>query len=169
MKNLKNKCIVFAVLSLTMSCQSLKVFRIDNFDDLHVITTQANRVIQKCIFLEAEAENKWRHQYVMYLLDERNEAIEVLQSTHMDKVSCSSQMNEIEKVLKHERVVKVCVRDKLMKLETTDSKRASVLFGPFGSHNVVYNPLTFDSICNSKKCVGDNSAWVKTCPGFVKH
>lgn len=169
MKNLKNKCFIFAVLTLTIGCQSLRVFQIDNFDDLHVITTNANRVNQKCVFLDAEAENKWRHQYVMYLLDDRNQAIEVLQSTHMDKDSCLSQVNEVQKVLKHDRTVKVCVRDKLVKLETSDSKRDSVLFGPLGSHSVAFNPLTFDTICNSKKCVGDNAAWVKTCPGFAKH
>ena len=169
MKNLKNKFITFAVLPLTIGCQSLRVFQIDNFDDLHVITTKVNRVNQKCVFLDAEAENKWRHQYVMYLLDDKNQVVEVLQSTHMDKDSCYSQMNEIQKVLKKDSVARVCARDNLKQREISDSPGDLISFGSLGSHKVSYKPLTFDSICNSKKCVGDNSAWIKTCPGFVKH
>jgi hypothetical protein len=141
----------------------------NEFEDLYVVTTKANRVRQKCVFLDAEAENKWRYQYVMYLLDGKNKVIEVLQSTHLDKGSCYSQINEIEGLLQKDLSVRVCIRNHLEKMDSADEQRDLVSFDSLGNHQVAYKPLTLDSICNSKKCVGDNSAWVKTCPGFVKH
>lgn len=169
MKNLKSSFFLFALTTLLFACQSKEVFRMENFEDLHVINTKSNRVRQKCLFLDAEEENKWRHQYMMYLLDNKNQVIEVMQSLHMDKESCYSQVDEIENILKKDPMIRICVRDELKKTETFAKQNDLISFDSLGSYHVAYEPLTLDSICNSKKCIGDNSAWVKTCPGFNKH
>lgn len=168
MKNLKNSFILSLIGPLIFGCQTSRVFQMENFEDLHVITTQSERLRQQCVYLNAEAENKWRHQYSMYILDNKNQVLEVMQSTHMDKDSCYSQMQEVEKLLKRDPVVKVCVRDKLERVDAANIQNELISFGSLGSHQPSYKPLTLDSICNSKKCIGDNSAWIQTCPGFVK-
>lgn len=174
MRRLKIKFPVFLLWIFSAGCQSAPVFNLKTFhtkaDDLHVIVVDSDRVQQKCLFFDAEAENNWRHQYLMYILTNKSEGIEVMQSTNQDKETCEAQVGAIEKMLKSEPQVKLCVRGEL-KASPQDSKVQSgpILFGRLGNHKVSYEPLTLDSVCTSKKCTGDNSAWVNTCPGFVKH
>jgi hypothetical protein len=105
----------------------------------------------------------------MYVLNDKNEVIEIMQATNQDKDSCYSQMSKIEKILQSELEVRVCARDKLQKSFNNPKNQGELVkFGLLGDHRVAYEALTFDTICNSKKCVGDNSAWVDTCPGFSK-
>lgn len=178
MQNLKNNIILIALLYFFVSaCQSASVFNLKTFpatannpNDLHIISVNSDRVRQKCIFLNAEAENNWRHQYVMYILSDKDGILKIMQATHMDKDSCNSQMHAIERILKSEPQVKMCVRDELRKADrSSDSKSELISFSPFGSHKVTYESMTFDTICNSKKCFGNNDMWVNTCPGFQKH
>lgn len=173
MKTLKNSLLLFLLSSLISACQFTRVFRIETFPDpkgdLHIIQVNSNRVQQKCLFFDAEAENKWRHQYLMYILGEKKEAFEIMQSTNQDKDTCEAQVKAIEKILKAESQVKICVRDQLRRSPVPDDQKELISFGLLGRHKVTQEGLTFDTICNSKKCVGDNGAWVDTCPGFVKH
>jgi len=88
----------------------------------------------------------------------------------LDKDSCDSQFQEVEKLLQSESKVKVCARDELKKgLQNSEGQKEWIQFGSLGKHQVGYDPLTLESICNSKKCFSNNEVWVNTCPGFVKH
>lgn len=174
MQLLKSNSMVILLCFFITGCQSAPIFNLKTFhtksDDLHVIFVNSDRVQQKCLFLNAEAENNWRHQYLMYILNDKNEAFEIMQSTNQDKDTCEAQVNEIEKIRKSEPQVKLCIRDELKTIsQTSGVQNDYVRFGRLGDHKVSYEPLTLDSICNSKKCVSSNSVWVNTCPGFVKH
>ncbi len=173
MRRLKNRFIVLSLYLFIAGCQSAPVFNIETFhtkaDDLHVIQVSSNRVRQNCLFFNAEAENNWRHQYFMYILNDKNEVLEIMQSTHQDKDTCSSQEHRIEKILQSGSQVKICARDELKNVQNTQEQKALIQFGPLGRHKVNYEALTLDTICNSKKCLSNNEAWVNTCPGFVKH
>jgi hypothetical protein len=176
MRNLKDSSVLLSLCFLISACQSTKDFKLTTFhesgqsaaDDLHVIQVNSNRVRQKCLFFNAEAENNWRHQYFMYILNDKNEVLEIMASTNQDRETCHSQMHEIEKILQSEPQVRVCVRDELEKITQYSDQNGFVQFGSLGTHKIIYGSLTFDSICSSKKCVSRNSVYVDTCPGFVK-
>lgn len=172
MQNLKNNFWLLFVISLISACQSQPTFRIESFRDsneeLDIIRVSSQRVKQKCLFLNAEGDNNWRHQYLMYLLNEKNEVMEIMASTHMDSESCHVQLNMIEKILNTESSVKICARNGIKRKSLFGNQKELISFGSLGQHSITQDGLTFDTICNSKKCVGDNSAWVKTCPGFPK-
>jgi hypothetical protein len=78
MPRLKSSSIMLLMSLFITGCQSAPIFKIETFhtnvDDLHVIQVRSERIIQKCLFLNAEAENNWRHQYFMYVLNDKNEA-----------------------------------------------------------------------------------------------
>lgn len=176
MQNLKSNLLLFLCFYIS-ACQSAEVFHLktfpaapkSNLNDLHIIHVNSDRVLQKCLFFNAEAENNWRHQYLMYILTDRNEVLEIMQSTNQDKNACYSQVHKIEKILHSESQVKICVRDELKRnIEDSGSQNDSIQFGSLGSHKITYDALTFDSICNSKKCLNHNEMWINTCPGFVK-
>lgn len=172
MQNLKNSLFLFLLGSLISGCQSTKAFRLETYPDpkgdLHIIHANSNRVQQKCLFMNAEGDNSWRHQYLMYVLSDKHEVLEIMDSTHIDGDSCHSKFHAVEKLLETEPQVKICVRDELRKIQVCDAQKALISFGSLGKYKLTQEGLTFDTICNSKKCVGDNSAWVDTCPGFVK-
>lgn len=175
MRHLKNNSRFLLLLCFFIAgCQSTPAFEIETFhtkaDDLHVVRVRSDRVRQNCIFLNAEAENNWRHQYFMYILNDKNEVLEIMQSTNQDKDTCQAQVNAIEKIIKSEPQVKLCARGEL-KTNPPNPKMQSGLirFGKLGNYRTSYESLTFDSACNSKKCVSNNSVWVNTCPGFIKH
>jgi hypothetical protein len=174
MLHLKSSSILLSMCLFTAGCQSTPVFNIETFhtkvNDLHVIQVRADRIQQKCLFLNAEAENSWRHQYFMYILNDKNEVLEIMESTNQDRDTCHSQAQKIDKILRPASHVKICVRDELKKnVQEPSSENTPIQFGSLGKHNVNYEALTFDSICNSKKCLSNNEVWVNTCPGFVKH
>lgn len=174
MRHLKGSSIILSLLFFIAGCQSAQVFNINTFhtngEDLHVISVNSDRVRQKCLFFNAEAENNWRHQYFLYILNDKNEVLEFMQSTNQDKTTCESQVNRIEKILQSEPQVRLCVRSELKKKpQSSEIQNEVIHFGSLGDHGVSYESLTLDSICNSKKCVSNNSVWVNTCPGFVKH
>lgn len=176
MKNLKSKLFYSYLIFLIVGCQTVQTFDIQTFHDkdatgdLHVISVKSDRVKQKCLFFNAEAENNWRHQYLMYLLNDKNEVLEIMQPTHQDRESCYSQINKVERILKSESVVRLCVREELRK-KTEDPKDLieMVQFGSLGDHKIIYESQTLDSVCNSKKCESNNEVFTSTCPGFVKH
>ncbi len=174
MAHLKSSSIVSVMCLFIIGCQSTRIFNIETFhtkvNDLHFIQVRADRVQQKCLYLNAEAENNWRHQYFMYVLNDKNEVFEIMESTNQDKDTCYTQAQKIDKILRSESKVKICVRDELKRsIQDPTGQNAPIQFGPLGKHKVTYEALTFDSICNSKKCVSNNSVWVNTCPGFVKN
>ena len=174
MRHLKSNSMVLLLCVLVAGCQSAPIFNLKTFhtngDDLHVIFVNSDRVQQKCLFFDAEAENNWRHQYLMYILSDKNEALEIMQSTNQDKDTCKAQVKAVEKILQSEPQVKLCVRGEL-KPSPQDPKiqNKPIQFGRLGDHKISYESLTLDSICNSRKCFSNNSVWVNTCPGFVKH
>lgn len=170
MLNLKNSLLLTTFLYL--SCVTRAPFEISSSlnqktsEDFHVVKVSANHIRQECVFLDAEDENKWRHQYMMYILNDQNEVIEVLHSINQAKSVCKSQMNEVSKILKRSLVVTLCLRGKLEK-DLTNSEFQ--VFEHSKKFPVRYSFLTFDSVCNSKDCFSVNDAWKYTCPGFVKH
>ncbi len=173
MPRLKNSSIVLSLCLFITGCQSTPAFNIETFhtkaDDLHVIQVHSDRIRQKCLFLNAESENNWRHQYFIYILNDKNEVLEIMESTNQDKDTCYSQAHKIGKILQSESQVKICARDELKNIQDAREHKTLIQFDPLGSHKVTYEALTFDSICNSKKCLSNNEPWVNTCPGFVKH
>jgi hypothetical protein len=104
MWNLRSKLVLSSLF--ICACQSTNHFNLVTFHtgdgDLHVIEVKSNRVRQECLFLNAEAENIWRHQYLMYVLNDKNEILEIMQPTHQDKDSCNTRAREIEKLLRSE-------------------------------------------------------------------
>lgn len=172
MPSLKSSLLLLLFGAWVFACQSTRVFRLETLpgqkDNLHIIHTDSNRVRQRCLFLNAEGDNNWRHQYFMYILNNKNEVFEIMKSTHTDGDFCRSHVRAIEKMLNAELRVKICVRDKFRKSQDPETQNELVLFGRLGQHKVTYEGLTFDSVCNSRNCVGDNSMWVDTCPGFAK-
>ncbi len=160
MQNLKNK-LIFILPLLVAACQSAPVFDIETFaappgtklDDHHVIRIESNRIKQECLFLNAEAENKWRHQYFMYLLTNKNEVLPVMYAINQDGKSCQKQLTKIQKILDQEAQVKVCANSDLKKAANKiHSDEPSIYFGRLGNHKVDYEALFLDSICNSKDC-----------------
>lgn len=172
MQNLKNNLFLFFFSSSISACQSTKNFSLETFPDpkgdLHIIQTSSDRVQQKCLFMNAEGDNSWRHQYFMYVLNNKHEVLEIMESTHTGGDSCRSKFLAIEKLLKVEPLVKICARDEMRKSQIPEAKKELISFGLLGKHKVTQEGLTFDTICNSQKCIGDNSMWVDTCPGFAK-
>jgi hypothetical protein len=65
--------------SLISACQSTSGFRSETFHDragdFHIIYTNSDRVQEKCLLLHAEEENNWRHQYILYVLSDKNELL----------------------------------------------------------------------------------------------
>lgn len=177
MLSLKNSSFLLSLCFFVSACQSTKAFNIKTFHevnqdsthDLHIIQVGSSRVQQKCLFFDAEAENKWRHQYFMYILNDKNEALEIMQPTNQDKASCYSQIYKIERVLQSEQRVTLCVRDELKRnIQDLKDQDELIQFGSLGNHKIAYEALTLDSVCNSKECFSNNDIWVNTCPGFVK-
>lgn len=174
MTNLKNRIVAVLICIFIFGCQSTGNYKIQTVRikslDFQVIKVSSNRISQRCIFLDAEAENSWRHQYLMFVLNDKNEALEVAHAHNMDIENCREHIGGVEKILKSAPIVNICARDGLKKKNSSDdfSWEDKADFGHLGIHKVDYKSLTFDTICNSKKCFGDNSAYTYTCPGFVK-
>ncbi|AZZ38140.1 hypothetical protein CIK05_15465 [Bdellovibrio sp. qaytius] len=172
MQNLKNSVYLSFFIFLLFGCKSNDAFRIDSFDtksypkELHVLTVASNHVKQECLFLNAEAENKWRHQYMMYILNNNSEVIPVMYSIHQEKSVCLEHLKKVEKILNKHTQVKMCLRDVLKKDPTNNEIQD---FGSLGKHPVTFESLTFDSICSSKDCYSVNDSWTETCPGFKKY
>ncbi len=178
MQNLKSDLLIIVFLFILSACQTGKVFEIETFpaspksnqEDLQVIRVKSDRVQQECLFYNAEGENKWRHQYSMYILNDKNEALEIMQSTNQDKETCQKQLKKIEKILRKEPKVYLCVRDQLKKESDRNAYPTGLVnFGALGKFKITYETLWLDSVCNSKECFSNNSVWANTCPGFVKH
>ena len=165
------KSFLIAFFLLITDCVSQKKFAIEKvltnptYDDLHIIKTQPDRIIQECLFLDAEAENKWRHQYSMYILNDKNEVIPVTYSIHLEKSVCLEHSKKVEKILKNTSEVTLCLRDKFT-IDPNNSEKQD--FGKLGQHQIKYEYLTFDSICNSKECYSVSDTFTTTCPGFKK-
>jgi hypothetical protein len=158
MKNLKNNFFLLLTFSF-FGCVTQSVFEInsfpskDGYDDYHAIKVNSNRIVQECLFLNAEDENKWRHQYTMYVLNDKGEVIPVMYSIHQEKSVCLAHLKKVEKILKKDQQVKLCVKDKL----TADISDSTLYdFGALGKHFARYDLLTFESICNSSECYNYN-------------
>ncbi len=167
------KSLVMLSCLFISACQTVGGFKIQSYNndgiELQVIQVSPNRIRQQCLFLNAEGDGRWRHQYLMFILSGKSEVLEIADPLNMDKESCQEQIVRIEKILKSESGLKLCARDGLKKkVANVGSWQDTADFDSLGVHKVKYESLTFDSICNSKKCYGDNSAYTYTCPGFVK-
>jgi hypothetical protein len=174
MQNLRNNLITFLFI-LVAGCQSAPVFEVQTFlappetklDDRHVIRIQSNRVQQQCLFLSAEAENRWRHQYFLYLLTDKNEVLPVMYNINQDGEGCQKQIKKIQKILNQELEVKVCANSQLNKRSNeVDRENWIVQFERLGSHKVIYDALFLDAICNSKNCFAYNE--VPGCSGITQ-
>jgi len=168
MKNLK----ISLLLICLHSCQTHKVFNIQTtprtkgFEELHVIKIKSDRIIQDCYFFNAEDENNWRHQYSMYILNDKEEGLHLMQPTNQDGDTCKQQLKKISHIINAEPYVSICARNNL---EIENKINRITDFGKLGNHRIIYKQLDLDSICNSKECFSNNQVWVNTCPGFVKN
>lgn len=166
--SLKSKVFLLFLFLLIFGCQSTVSFYLktipsidqNKVNDLHVIEAGSNRIVHQCLFLNAEAENNWRHQYFMYILNDKNEVIEIMQPTNQDKDSCYVQLNKIEKILKSKSNIKICARDELK----IDLQNTTISFGVLGSHKVSYEALTLDRICGAELCFKNEDIWSNSCP-----
>lgn len=171
MKNSKRNNSVFLLfIVLLSSCQSTHSFKMTSFEkeELNIVEIDRNRIIQECHFMNAEKENNWRHQYVLYMLNKKNEAIPVFYPTNQGKQECMTHLKKVEKILKNQSHVKLCVRDRLEKIVDDEPYHDVHNFGALGKHKSPYAALTFDTICNSKECFSISDTWTSTCPGFKK-
>lgn len=169
MKNLKKSDLIFLVFAVFLcGCQSSHSFKMTTLEkeELNIIETDRNRIIQECYFMNAEKENNWRHQYVLYILNEKNEAIPAFYPTNQGKEECLAHLNRVEKILKNQTRIRLCVRDHLEKMPSDQFEPEVHDFGPLGKHMSPYYALTFDTICNSKECLSISNTWTHTCPGF---
>ncbi len=168
MTNLKNN-LLFLFLLLS-GCQTPKPFEIKSFEkeELHIVKVSSDRVKQECYFLNAEKENKWRHQYFLYILNNGNEVIAAMHPINQDDDQCRIQKTKIEKILKEDSKVTLCLRDVLIKNSEKSTPDIYIDFGSYGKHSSSYTYLTLDTICNSKQCFSISETWTDTCPGVKK-
>lgn len=87
-------------ITLVCGCQSTKNFKMTTFEkeELNIIEIDSHRIVQKCYFMNAEKENNWRHQYILSVLNEKNEAITVFNPTNEGKQECLAHLKKVEKV-----------------------------------------------------------------------
>lgn len=171
MKNSKRNNSAFLVfIAIFCGCQSTHSFKMTTLEkvELHVIETDSNRVIQECYFMNAEKENNWRHQYSLNVLNEKSEVISAFFPTNQGKRECLTHLKKVEKILKNQPLVTLCVRDRLEKIIDDKSDPEVHDFGPLGKHESPYHALTFDTICNPKECYSISDTWIYTCPDFRK-
>lgn len=171
MKNSKRGNTVFFVfIALICGCQSIHSFKLTTLEkeELNVVEIDRNRVIQECYFMNAEKENNWRHQYILYMLNEKNEAIPVFYPTNQGKAECIGHLKEVEKILKDQSRIRLCVRGRLEKMMSKKSDSETHDFGSLGKHESPFYALTFDTICNVKECYSISDTWIYTCPGFER-
>lgn len=174
MLNLKvSNLILIITLCFSFSCQSTPNFKMNDLEKLKLyeIEVDSRRIIQECYFMNAEKENNWRHQYILYILNEKNEAIPVYNPTNQDKDQCLAHFKKVERILKTTDRVKLCIRDRLEKISNPQDYPYELHdFGPLGKHESPYHALTFDTICSSdnksKQCVSLSKTWTYTCPSF---
>ncbi len=166
MKNLIRNSFVVAFLTTFISgCQNSKIFEMRTLknQELHIVDTSSNRIIHECYFMNAEKENNWRYQYILTMLNEKNEAIPVYNPTNQGKEECLDHLKKVEKVLRTASRVKLCVRDQLEKVTVPYPIPKVHDFGILGKYKSHYHALTFDRICNTKDCYGISDTWTYTC------
>jgi hypothetical protein len=171
MRSLKENSLLFLILLVLISgCQSTPSFKMTTLEreELHIIETNSNRVIQECYFMNAEKENNWRHQYSLNMLNEKNEVISAFYPTNQGKKECLEHLKKVEKILKNQSRVRLCVRDRLKKMIDDHSDPEVHDFKTLGKHESPYYALTFDTICNSKECYSISDTWTYTCPVFKR-
>jgi hypothetical protein len=172
MKNLKRNNFLFLILlALICGCQSAQKFKMDTIEkeELNIIEIDTNRIVQECYFMNAEKENQWRHQYILNMLNEKNEVIPIFYPVNQDKSECLSTLKKVEKILKKTPRVKLCAHGRLEKMIDDKSPAEFSDFGYLGKHESPYYALHFDSICNSKECYGISDAWLYTCGSGFKN
>lgn len=154
-------------ISLISGCQSSQKFEIKPIEgELYTIEIRNSRVSQECYFMNAEKENQWRHQYILYMLTDSNDVIPVHYPINQDKDECLKQVKQVDEILKNTPTVRLCLRGKLEKFADSKTTVQPLDFGPLGKFNPSYEALTFDTICNSKKCLSISDTWTYTCPPF---
>jgi len=172
MINLRNKFISIITVLFLVSCKTkdvfeIKVYSLNNESNaLNVVTVSPKNIIHECIFLNAEAENKWRHQYMMYILNDQKEVIPVMYAIHQEKSVCNEHLKKVEKIMKQNDLVRLCLRDEFKNDSTSVELIKFGQLGQLGQFPIKFEPLTFGSICSADKCYNSNSAWTHTCPGF---
>jgi hypothetical protein len=169
----KNKiCLIYFSLFL-VGCQTFNLNTHQSPDgdsdrDLHTVHVTSNRVRQECGFLDASDENHWRHQYVMYILNEKNEVFEIMHPINQVRETCEANKKRIEKILSSDLVVKICLREGLVGSERDKEVDYNYVdFGKLGRHLIKFEGLEFDSICNLKECFRNEHFYpLENCPGF---
>lgn len=103
MINLKNKFIIVIAVIFLASCKTKEAFEIKEYNlnnesnALNVVTVNPKNIVHECIFLNAEAENKWRHQYKMYILNDQKEVMPVMYSLNQTESICNEHLKKLKK------------------------------------------------------------------------
>jgi hypothetical protein len=161
----RSSLLLVSILAVNTGCQSTSAFRIKQVGEkLSVIEADRERIVQECYFMNASDENNWRHQYMLHVLNEKNEVIPIFFPTNQGKKECSEFLRKVDNILKASRRVKLCVRKSLERMVDEGPPEDPVDFGKLGKHDSPYYALTFDSICNSKECFSISDRWSYTCP-----
>lgn len=176
MTSLKNKILLSLIWLLFSGCQILKrevrissevvkILKTDEKKELIVIEANTSRIIHECYFLNASDENKWRHHYFLYVLNEKNEVITIMNPNNQSIDNCMRQFKKIDKILKTSRIVRFCAKG-IFKYEPTskDVIYTDLDFGKLGKFkDTTYDSLVLDRVCNEKNCQGVDIDWPQTC------
>ena len=107
MTSLKSKILLSLIWVLFFSCQVskreietsstvVKILKSDEKKELIVIEANTSRIIHECYFLNASDENKWRHHYFLYILNEKNEVISIMNPNNQSIDNCMRQFKKIK-------------------------------------------------------------------------
>lgn len=165
MKSLKNRLLLIYLIALA-GCQSNKAFDIQSFknDELHIVKIYTERIKHECYFVNAEKENKWRHQYFLYMLSNKNKVITVMFPTNQGKPECMDHLKKVERIFKNNKEVKFCLRGEIKNKPSDEGEMQD--FKHLGIHKTENYALTFDTVCNSKECYSISDTWTNTCPSM---
>jgi hypothetical protein len=154
---------------LLCSCQTNRTLMITTIPnkELYSVEIESKRVIQECYFMNAKEENNWRHQYSLNMLNEKNEVISAFFPTNQDKKQCLDHLTKVEKILKNESRVRLCLRGKIERRDRSLYVPQIYDFRSLGKHESPYHSLIFDTICNSRECYSISDTWTYTCPDFT--
>ena len=163
--NLYNYFFIYLII-ISTGCQTTQDFKLQTIvaDEVVLIETKPNRIQHECYFLNAEKENNWRYQYMMYILNEKNDVIPIMYPTNQDRDQCFKHLHLVEKILKINSTIRICSQG-IMSL----SQDAQVIeephdFGKFGKFKSNYDALTFNTFCNSQECIRLKDTWTYECP-----
>jgi hypothetical protein len=106
----------------------------------------------------------------MYLLSDKNEVLPIMYAINQEGSVCEEQFKKIQKILTQASEVKICANNEITKeIKEDEHFDRPIEFGPLGRHQVVYDALFLDSICNSKTCLVYDENKTDSCRESAKY